>query len=290
MIDFRMNTFLVLCKTMNYRLAAKELHITQPAVTQHIQYLEKEYDCKLFTYNNRKLLKTDSARLLEEHAHSMEYNESFIRNKLCNYKKQSLRIGATKTIGDYVITNHVINYLSKDDNTLFLTVDNTKHLLDKLENNHIDFAIIEGFFDKTKYDYNLYRNEPFVGICSKNHPFAGKAVSMNDLFLYTIIYREKGSGTRAILEQKLLEHNYSLSQFKKEICISSFSMIKELVKSDIGITFAYKAITADDDSISTFTIKNDPIIREFNYVYLKNTSASNLVDEFESATNIKSVT
>ena len=41
MIDFRLETFLVLCKTGSYTRAAEQLHITQPAVTQHIQYLEK---------------------------------------------------------------------------------------------------------------------------------------------------------------------------------------------------------------------------------------------------------
>ena len=42
MLDYRMNTFLTVCDTMNYRKAAELLHITQPAVTQHIQFLEKE--------------------------------------------------------------------------------------------------------------------------------------------------------------------------------------------------------------------------------------------------------
>ena len=66
MLDHRIDTFLTLCDTMNYRETAELLHITQPAVTQHIQFLEREYCCRLFTYENRHLTKTPSAELLEE--------------------------------------------------------------------------------------------------------------------------------------------------------------------------------------------------------------------------------
>ena len=48
MLDFRMETFLTLCRTMNYTRTAEVLHITQPAMTQHIQYLQKHYGVKLF--------------------------------------------------------------------------------------------------------------------------------------------------------------------------------------------------------------------------------------------------
>ncbi len=47
MLDYRFDTFIVLCDTMNYTKAAEKLNLTQPAVTQHIRYLENMYDGKL---------------------------------------------------------------------------------------------------------------------------------------------------------------------------------------------------------------------------------------------------
>ena len=64
MLDYRMGTFLALCETLSYHKAAQQLHISQPAVTQHIQFLEREYGCKLFTYENRSLQKTPAALVL----------------------------------------------------------------------------------------------------------------------------------------------------------------------------------------------------------------------------------
>ena len=53
MLDFRIHTFLCVCRHMNYTRAAVELHITQPAVSQHIRYLEREYGAKLSIYTSR---------------------------------------------------------------------------------------------------------------------------------------------------------------------------------------------------------------------------------------------
>ena len=68
MIDSRMETFLTLCRVMNYRKTAELLNMTQPAVTQHIHYLENFYNCRLFVYNRKTLVMTEQAQILKEYA------------------------------------------------------------------------------------------------------------------------------------------------------------------------------------------------------------------------------
>lgn len=271
MIDYRMETFLTLCEQLNYRKTADILHISQPAVTQQIQFLEREYGCKLFSYESRRLTKTEAGQMLEEYARAMRHQDQALRQRLAGSNTRELKIGATKTIGDYVITEQIHRYLSDPSNALTLIVDNTEHLLALLEQDELDFAVIEGYFDKDRFDSRLYRREPFVGICRKDHPFAGREVTIPELLQQTIIHREAGSGTRAILEQKLKGYNESLSRFKRHICISSFKMILELVKADFGVSFVYKVLAESDPEISTFRIQGEPIVREFNIVYLKHT-------------------
>ena len=269
MLDHRMDTFMTVCEVMNYREAAQILHITQPAVTQHIQFLEREYNCRLFQYENRKLTKTKEAMLLEEHIRASRQLELLLRQKLVSSDIRELKIGATKTIGDYVITEQIHRYLSKEENALTLIVDNTEHLLKLLEQNELDFAIIEGYFDKKRFDSQLFRRETFVGICKKDHPFANREISIAELLEETIIHREEGSGTRAILEEKLQGYNESLLRFKRHICISSFKMILDLVKEGFGVSFMYKVLAESDPDIATFTFQGEPIVREFKIVYLK---------------------
>lgn len=277
MLDYRIYTFLTLCDTMNYRVTAEKLNMTQPAVTQHIKFLEQEFGCSLFNYNGKKLTKTKNAVILEEYARTANYNEKALREKILLPPVKKVRMGATKTIGDFVLKEEITQFL-KNDNILFsLTVDNTANLLDKLDHNKMDFAILEGIFDKQKYGYRLYRTEPFIGICSKNHPFSGKSVPLSDIFSEMLFIREKGSGTRAIFEQVLLENSFTIEQFNKVACINSLELIKHLVKENIGISFVYEAVAKSSDELSTFTIKNMCITRDFNYVFLNGIDIENLL-------------
>lgn len=271
MLDYRMETFLTLCEVMNYRETARMLHISQPAVTQHIQHLEREYGCRLFSYDGHRLTKTDDARIMEEYARSMKYNELSLRQRLESRDIRELKIGATKTIGDYVIGNQVRDFLSRKENALTLIVDNTENLLRMLEENRLDFAIVEGGFDKRRFDWRPFRSEPFVGICGKNHPFCGREITVAELLTQTVIHREPGSGTRAILEQKLQGYNESLERFRRHICISSFKLILEVVKAGIGVSFVYRVLADSDPELGTFRLQGEPIIREFSVVFLKNT-------------------
>ena len=279
MVDRRVDTFLLLCQLMNYRKTADALGITQPAVTQQIHFLEREYGCKLFTYQNSRLQKTEAAITLEQYARAIRLQDQHLRDKLSSTVRE-VKIGATKTIGDYVLKEDIQRYLSKEDHALSLVVDNTKHLLKMLDENELDFAVIEGYFDHSQFDSQLFRKEPFVGICPRNHPFAGKEVSLAELFQETIIHREAGSGTRAILEQKLRGYNESLDRFKRQICISSFPVILDLVKKGFGVSFVYEVLADSDPDIAKFSIRGEHIVREFNIVYLKHADLQEKISWF----------
>ena len=269
MLDHRIDTFLMLCKVMNFRKTADLLGITQPAVTQQIHHLETHYGQKLFQYENRRLVKTEAAVVLEKYARAAKLQERDLLQKLNNNPVHTLRIGATKTIGDYYLKADIRRYLKSPDNALTLIVDNTEHLLHLLEANELDFAVVEGFFDKTSFDSILLRREPFVGICRKDHPFAGQEVTMEELLKETIIHREDGSGTRAILEQELSGYNESLQRFQRHICISSFNIILDLVKQGFGVSFVYNILADSDPALAKFSIRDESVVREFNVVYLK---------------------
>lgn len=277
MLDYRIHTFLKLCDLMNYRLTSEELNMTQPAVTQHIQFLEREYDCKFFTYNGKKLKKTPQCELLETYLRSSYYNEMKIKEKLKESPIKKISIGTTKTIGDYLLPEKISQILKNDDIELNLFIENTSCLLESLNKMNIDIAVIEGYFDKNKYGFNKFKDEKLVGICSIDHKFAGKEVSLEEIFQEKILLREKGSGTREVFEHFLTENNLSLSCFQKSSNISSFKVIEESVQNKAGISFVYEAIADSNKKLSKFTIKNAPISHEFNFVFLKDTDAENII-------------
>ena len=281
-MDSKLHTFLTLCQTMNYRIAAEQLHLSQPAVTKQIQALEQALQTKLFRYDGHTLHKTQGCLLLERYAISQQYQFEELQLAMAGKKRLKLRVGATKTIGDYVLINAIKEYLSDPAHELSLVVDNTRHLLQMLDENQLDFAVIEGNFSKTKYDSYLLRMEPFVGICAKNDPLCGNTVSIEQLLKQTIIVREEGSGTRRIFEERLTAAGYDLSDFFREVSISSFVSIKALVAEGIGISFLYHSVVAREDDIGTFTVEGITEPHPFHVVYTRNTNAISYAKQFLS--------
>lgn len=267
MLDYRVTTFLMLYDEMNYRRTAEKLNMTQPGVTQHIHYLEQYYGVKLFEYNGRVLSRTEKADQLKRYFDSVKVEEMDIRKNFHMNNEIHMTIGATKTIGEFVIVPNIRGFLQKQNHNLDLYVDNTETLLHMLEQSQLDFAVVEGVFDKSKYGYHLYKREAFVGICAKDHPFANEKVTLEDTFQEKIVVREVFSGTRRLLENAITDRGYSLKNFKQCSTINNFSVICDVVANQHAITFAYEPISKCRDDITTFTVADFQISGEFNFVY-----------------------
>ena len=267
MLDYRVLTFLTLYDEMNYRRTAEKLNMTQPGVTQHIHYLENYYGVKLFAYDGRTLSRTRNAERLKRYFDSVKAEEADIRDSFIPTDTVHLTIGATKTIGEFVIAPQIRSFLKSSNHQLDMTIDNTEVLLHMLEKAQLDFAVIEGIFDKSKYGYHLYKKENFVGICSKNHPFANKTVTLEELFDEDIVVREPSSGTRTLLHNALMDRGFSIGSFKRCISVSNFSIICDLVANNNAITFAYEPISRCRSDLATFTVADMQISGEFIFVY-----------------------
>ena len=265
-MDQRLETFLTVCATMNYRKAAEQLHLTQPAVTKQIQALEALYGVRLLPTTAENSNK--------------RYQDEELCRALKRQEKTSLRIGATKSIGDYILLPQIIRFLKEPDNELFFTVDNTAHLLAQLEGGELDFVVLEGIFDKSRYESFLLRNEPYIGICAKDHPFSGCEVPMDELFSERLILREPGSGPRKILERELMQCGYTVEAFRANVCISSFKLIRHLVSEGCGVSFLYEAVVKNDAQFGHFSCPPLTGVHELNVVCLKNTNVPALARRF----------
>lgn len=274
MLDFRIKTFLELCRLKNYTKTAHSLHITQPAVTQHIQYLEREYGMNFFDHEARELTLTPKGQIFYWSALTMEANSRKIHELMQQpvAAARYFRFGATLSIGEYLMPPILAAYLKEyPQNRLSMLVENTAALLKKLDGGEIDFAVVEGRFDKNAYSHVLLANEKFIAVCAADFPIQEEML-MDDITKYPLIIREKGSGTRWILEDILAEHNLSIGQFEKLSEMGNFAVIKHLVQEKLGLTFAYESVVRREireGKLKKVTIQNFQAAREFNFVYLK---------------------
>ena len=113
MIDFRMKTFLTVCECMNFTRAAQVLNLTQPAVSQHIRYLEEQYDTPLFIREKKKLYLTDAGQILKDSLETLQSDDHRmkIRMQQSMAGKKGLTFGVTMTIGEYAVIPSLARFL-----------------------------------------------------------------------------------------------------------------------------------------------------------------------------------
>lgn len=244
MLDFRTETFLTVCQTMNFTAAAKQLNITQPAVSQHIHFLEDQYHTSLFIYRNKQLFLTRSGEILRKHLLTMKNDEKAIFEELkSNFTGiETLSIGVTMTIGEYAIVDKLANFLiHHPEINIHLHYDNTFQLLKLLDHGQISMAIVEGNYPKENYSHKKYSTEDYIAVCAASHHFfTDHPHTVNDLLYERLLVREKGSGTRNILEQSLIARGLHISDFIHYTQVENMHTIIDLLKKDCGISFLYK--------------------------------------------------
>lgn len=275
MLDHRIDTFICVCDKMSYTKAAKALSMTQPAVSQHIKYLEKLYGVKLFTYEKKQLTLTEQGRLLLMAARTMKSDEGILRNKILELKSSSFkwRMGATMTVGDYAIIEPLKKYIDKHSDTeINLTIANTDELLKKIKGHEIEFAVIEGYFPKEEYDYLHFSTERYIPVCSADHTFKTSPKTLKDLVGQRLIMRERGSGTRDIMEKNLEAHGMETDDFAHCMEVDSLAAIIQLVKADCGITFLYEIAAAEEiqrSNLREIKLKDFVVEHDFTFVWNK---------------------
>lgn len=275
MLDFRIETFLCVCKYMNYTKAAAELHITQPGVSQHIKYLENYYGDKLFSYANKSLELTRAGKQLRDAMISIKHDNILLKRMIGERADsiRSLRFGATLTVGEFMLPGILTDFIKKNKNLpINFKIADTRELLDLLAAGTIDFAIIEGYFQKSQYDFMTVSREPYILVCGRDYPLE-KAGGIPELLKHNLILRETGSGTKEISDKYLSEKGYSSADFYSSMTVNSIHVIKHLLENNCGISFMYEIAVRKElqkGTLRKVELPDFPLYHEFNYIWRKN--------------------
>ncbi|MGL4336320.1 MAG: LysR family transcriptional regulator [Turicibacter sp.] len=276
MLDYRLLTFIDVCESRSFTTTAQNLCMTQPAITQHIKYLEQKFQTKLIRYEGKKMQITEAGDVILKFARKTQAlsKEKEADLEKIKTKQIKLNFGATLTIADFVMPCIIKEYAKTNpESRINFIADNTKHLIEKLKSGHIAFAFIEGYFDKDEFEHHLLKTDQFILVTSPDHPLTKKeSLELEDVASSRVIVREKGSGSRDILEKLLANKNASLNLFDYVMEIGNVTIIKELVKENLGVTFIYKDAIREElaSGVLKEVVLNDVYLeREFNFVFLK---------------------
>ena len=275
MLNFnQFRVFYYAAKNLSFTAAAGELYITQPAVTAQMKSFEEFCSLKLFKKRGRRIFLTDEGKSLYAYAAKIFKYEKEIENVIDDMrelKRGILSLGTTKAYARYfmplMITTFHKNYPNiKIQLNEGSSLDMTRSLLDF----QIEVAVIAKAEDNPEVYFFPFSQEEMVVIVSRTHPLAQKkAVSFADLATLPFIMKEKGSGTR-----KLVEELFEAEQCEPDILMetSNTEFIKQLVQRGEGVAFVVReAVAAElkEKMLTSVPLKGPKVYLDVSIAYLK---------------------
>ncbi|NLY77083.1 MAG: LysR family transcriptional regulator [Tissierellia bacterium] len=272
--------FIEVAKSGNMSKAAERLYISQPTASQAIKELEEYYGVLLFERLNRRLYITEAGKKLFFYAKKVVKEFDDLEERMANINKvEGIKIGATISVGDCILGD-IISRL-KDVNPkaeIYSYVGNTETIENKLLNNQLDIAIVEGKVKSPDLIVRPELEDYLVLICSSNHPFAQKkTIELEELANEKFAMREKGSGTRELFEEYMQ---------KKEIPIKVVfeGNTPAAIKQEVIINNCLAAISiclveeeANNSTIHIIESEKKSWNRYFSIVYHKDKVLSDLM-------------
>lgn len=274
MTDPKIHTLLKVYECESFVGAAKQLSLTQPAVSQHIRALEHELNVRIFDRRGGKFHVTEQGELVIKYAQKMVGLENLLQQRLQDGKTKTmhLTVGVTHTAESNPIAEALAKYCAKADGiTIKIVTDVINNLYNMLNSYEIDIAIVEGRVQSPNIKHMLLDTDYLVLAVSVNHPFAGKSlVTLNELKKEKLILRLPNSGTRNLFIANLESNNMSIDDFNVILEVDNMATIKDLIRRDFGVSILSKSVCLDElkkGKIAVMPVENLSMVREINIAY-----------------------
>ena len=275
MLNFnQLRIFYHAAKNLNFTKAAGELFITQPAVTAQVKSFEEYCNLKLFKKKGRRIFLTDEGRSLFEFAETIFKYEKEIENAIDDmreFKRGVLSLGTTKAYARYFMPTMITTFHQSYPNIkIQLNEGSSLDMIHSLLDFKIEVAVIAKAEDNPRVNFFPFSREEMAVIVSADHHLMNeKGVTFKDLSTEPFIMKEKGSGTRKLVEE-LFEAAHCTPDILMETSNTEF--IKQLVQRGEGVSFVVReAVAAElkEKKLAAVPLKGPKIYLDVSIAYLK---------------------
>lgn len=217
--------------------AARELRVSQPAISKQLNDLEHDLQMPLVDRLPRGVRLTAAGEILYAHAQRILQAERSAEQELLDLRglgRGKLAVGASTTVGSYLVPS-LFGELHRDHPgvQLELTIANTATIQSAVLENHLDVGVIEGFVASEALTVETLAGDEMIAIASPTHSALRhaplRATALQDL---PLLMREHGSGSRDVVEAALREHGVSAQPV---MSLGSTEAIKNAVRHGLGI-------------------------------------------------------
>lgn len=281
----QLSVFFEVATLKSFTLAAKNLHLTQPAVSMQIKQLEEVIGIPLLSKHGRKILLTDAGhemlllsknvlQQIEQTRQRLEQITEGHQGRLKLVVASTVSAVATKLLAAFNALNPTM-HISFD-------VTNREGLIEQLENNEADIVLMGQPPENMNLDTEAFMDNPLVVIASPNHPLSNfkSPATVSQLIEHGFVVRESGSGTRMAMERFFNEHNLTL---ETNMEMNSNDAIKQSVETGLGLGVASIHTLEHElreERLKIIEAEGFPLLRSWFLVKRKDKRLSPLAEKF----------
>lgn len=279
--------FYTVANTGNISKAAKELYISQPAISKSIQKLEESVGCKLFSRSSRGVVLTDEGKLLYEHVSEAFETLTMGEEKLKRSIKLGvghLKIGVSSTLCKYLLLPYLKEFIRQNPHiSISISCQSTNDTLKLLEDNKIDIGLIGKPENLKNIHFDFLEEIEDIFVAAKDYLRNLKARGIQKdhiLQSSTLMLLDKNNMTRQYIDDYLQENQIII---KDSIDISDMDLLIDFARIGVGVACVIKNFVRED--LENGTLMEIPLgfpihKREVGFAYKTTTKPSKSLAEF----------
>ena len=274
-MNYRLQVFRQVAETQSITKAAHILHLSQPAVTKHIQLLEAALRVPLFIRSASGMILTRAGIIYLQHVQQIAQAHENITQHLqapSGVLTGRLRLGSNKTLLAYYLPEILARFKQRYPSVNCEIIDgNTDTIIGALLDQHIDLALIEGPCQRPEIQKRNFLEDEIIWIAAPSDPLTHlRQPSVQAVLRRPMIVRELGAGSRQFMEVALRQLHISLDRLNIVQEIPSPEAIKRLVIAGLGISYVFR-ISVESELVAGRLVRiNCPklnIRRPFSVLY-----------------------
>ena len=275
----QLRIFKAIASEKSFTQAAEILFVSQPSLSKQIKTLENRLGILLLNRTGNKISLTEAGKLF------LQYSERVLAlceescralNDLKNGDRGSLTVGASQTIGTYLMPRVLALFAQHYPQiNLKVQVDSTRFIAKNVVNRDIDIAVVGGDVpdDLKKYlKIESFVEDELTLIIPKSHPFAKKkkkVINKEDLYHLNFITLNPNSTIRKFIDNILIQNNIETKQFNIIMQLNSIEAIKTAVSLGLGAAFVSSSAIEKEIELKTIeiiSIENIKITRTLSII------------------------
>jgi DNA-binding transcriptional LysR family regulator len=235
-----LETFSQAAEANSFTAAAHALRITQAAVSQRIQALEKNLGVELFSRQGGRVLLTDAGQRLYRYAQQILSLHDEARQEVSGRKTPlagELSLAASSIPGEHLLPALLATFRAKHPHIqVRATVTDSMAVLEAVEQGHAQLGLVGRRDEKAHLEFRAFACDKMVLVVPTEHAWAKrKRVTIEQMCTQPLIVREAGSGTRWCVEQALRTAGHTTKELHVVLELGSNEAIKDAVQRGLGL-------------------------------------------------------